>query len=67
MCHPQQPLENEIISSSIPALFGASLQESCDDLRPKSAGLAAPNPVSTCAGNYQSLTVMPSHLLLVNT
>jgi hypothetical protein len=65
-----QPLENEIISSFIPALFGASSQESCDDLRPllalpvKSAGLAAPNPVSTCAGNYQSSTVMSSHLLL---
>jgi hypothetical protein len=65
-----QPLENEIISSFIPALFGASSQESCDDLRPllalpvKLAGLAVPNPVSTCAGNYQSSTVMSSHLLL---
>jgi hypothetical protein len=28
------------------------------------AGLAVPNPVSTCASNYQNSTVMSSHLLL---
>jgi hypothetical protein len=50
-----QPLEDMINSSFIPALFGTSTQES---------GLAVPNPVSTCAGNYQNSTVMLSHLLL---
>jgi hypothetical protein len=65
-----QPLEDMINSSFIPALFGTSTQESVDDLRPllalpvKLAGLAVPNPVSTCAGNYQNSTVMSSHLLL---
>jgi hypothetical protein len=65
-----QPLEDMINSSFIPALFGTSSQGSVEDLRPllalpvKLAGLAVPNPVSTCAGNYQNSTVMLSHLLL---
>jgi hypothetical protein len=64
-----KPLEDMITSSFLPALFGAS-QDSCSDLRTllalpvKLAGLAVPNPVSTCASNYQNSTVMLSHLLL---
>jgi hypothetical protein len=54
-----KPLEGMISSSFLPALFGAS-QDSCSDLRTllalpvKLAGLAVPNPVSTCASNYQN-------------
>jgi hypothetical protein len=64
-----QPLEEMITSSFLPALFGKS-QDSISDIRTllalpvKLAGLAVPDPVSTCAANYQSSTVMSSHLLL---
>jgi hypothetical protein len=64
-----KPLEDMISSSFLQTLFGAS-QDSCRDLQTllalpvKLAGLAIPNPVSTCASNYQNLTVMSSHLLL---
>ena len=64
------PLEEEISNNFLPALFGEPSSSLDDNLRlltalpVKSAGLALPNPVSSCAANYKNSTLMSSHLLL---
>jgi hypothetical protein len=64
------PLEEEIANNFLPALFGDPLSSLDKNLRlltalpVKHAGLALPNPVSTCATNYKNSTLMSSHLLL---